>query len=115
MRRPAPLVIALVVIFALVASACGQQAASPAAPASAAPDLTAGEKPQSGGTLTFVVNAEPPSFDAHKETTFALLHPAAPHYSTLYRFDPNDLTKIVPDVALNCALQPLHLKMRRLS
>jgi len=97
MKRSAPFVVALVLV-ALVASACGQQTAT--APATPAPAADAGgEKPTAGGTLTFVVNAEPPSFDAHKETTFALLHPTSPHYSTLYRFDPNDLTKIVPDVA----------------
>jgi len=89
--------IALVVAVALVAAACGQQAkpATSGAPSAA----TTGEKPQSGGTLTFIVNAEPPSFDGHRETTFALLHPIAPHYSLLYKFDPNDLTKVIPDVA----------------
>src|SRR5437763_15450035 len=59
----------------------------------------AGEQPRPGGTLTFIVNAEPPSYDGHRETTFALLHPIAPHYSTLYKFDPSDLTKVIPDVA----------------
>ena len=63
------------------------------------PTGAAGEQPQPGGTLTFIVNAEPPSFDGHRETTFALLHPIAPHYSTLYKFDPNDLTTVIPDVA----------------
>ena len=43
-----------------------------------------------GGTLVFVVPAEPPSFDGHRETTFALIHPVAPHYSVLVRVDPND-------------------------
>src|SRR5207245_6386440 len=60
---------------------------------------TAAEQPQPGGTLTFIVNAEPPSFDGHRETTFALLHPIAPHYSLLYKFDPSNLTKVIPDVA----------------
>ena len=97
MKRSTPFVVSLVLV-ALVAAACGQQTAT--ATATPAPAAGAGgEKPTAGGTLTFVVSAEPPSFDAHKETTFALLHPASPHYSTLYRFDPNDLTKIVPDVA----------------
>jgi peptide/nickel transport system substrate-binding protein len=80
-------------VLTIIVSACTQQGAN--SPASA----TAGEQPRPGGTLTFIVNAEPPSFDAHRETSFALLHPAAPHYSTLYRFDPADLTKIIPDVA----------------
>ncbi|MBI3522523.1 MAG: ABC transporter substrate-binding protein [Chloroflexi bacterium] len=83
-------------VLAVVLSACTQQQQSAKTPAAS---VAGGEQPKPGGTLTFVVNAEPPSFDAHRETSFALLHPAAPHYSTLYRFDPADLTKIVPDVA----------------
>jgi peptide/nickel transport system substrate-binding protein len=89
--------IAPVLVLAMVLAACGQQPAQPAA--SVTPSAAGGEKPQVGGTLTFVVNAEPPSFDGHRETTFALLHPIAPHYSLLYKFDPNDLTKVIPDVA----------------
>jgi peptide/nickel transport system substrate-binding protein len=83
-------------------AACTSQQATPTASgaATALPSVAApGEKPQVGGTLTFVVNAEPPSFDGHRETTFALLHPIAPHYSLLYKFDPQNLTKIIPDVA----------------
>ncbi|TMB75169.1 MAG: ABC transporter substrate-binding protein [Chloroflexi bacterium] len=83
---------------ALVIGACAQQA-KPGTSGSPAASLAGGEKPTSGGTLTFVVNAEPPSYDGHRETTFALLHPIAPHYSLLYKFDPNDLTKVIPDVA----------------
>ena len=41
----------------------------------------------------------PPSYDGHRETTFAMLHPIAPHYSTLLRFDPQNYPKIVGDVA----------------
>src|SRR5437899_238980 len=52
-----------------------------------------------GIVLLEAMAAELPSFDGHRETTFALLHPIAPHYSTLYKFDPNDLTKVIPDVA----------------
>src|SRR5262245_19380374 len=33
------------------------------------------ERPRSGGELIFVVAAEPPSFDGHREETFAMLHP----------------------------------------
>ena len=80
-------------VLTIVVSACTQQQGG------SSPSATAGEQPRPGGTLTFIVNAEPPSFDAHRETSFALLHPAAPHYSTLYRFDPADLTRIIPDVA----------------
>jgi len=42
----------------------------------------AAETPKSGGTLTYVIPADaPPSFDAHRETTFATIHSAAPFYS----------------------------------
>jgi peptide/nickel transport system substrate-binding protein len=59
------------------------------------------ETPRSGGELVFVVPAESPSFDAHREESFALIHPAAPHYSTLLRVDPDDPsgTKLVGDLA----------------
>jgi peptide/nickel transport system substrate-binding protein len=55
--------------------------------------------PRSGGELIFAVGGTPPSFDGHRETTFAMLHPIAPHYSTLLRFDPQNYPKIVGDVA----------------
>ena len=43
--------------------------------------------PKRGGTLKFAVVAEPPSYDCHGSTTFALVHPIAPHYSLLVKFD----------------------------
>ncbi len=52
-------------------------------------DAGAGE-PKRGGILKFVVPDEPPSFDGHKETTFALIHPIAPFYSVLIRVDPDN-------------------------
>ncbi len=59
------------------------------------------ETPRTGGELVFVVPAEPPSYDAHREESFAVVHPAAPHYSTLLRIDPTDRTgtRIVGDLA----------------
>jgi peptide/nickel transport system substrate-binding protein len=48
------------------------------------------ETPKRGGILKFVVPDEPPSFDGHRETTFALIHPIAPFYSTLIRVDPEN-------------------------
>jgi len=65
-----------------------QQAPAPAA-----------EKPRYGGELVFAVDAEPPSLDAHRETTFALLHPFAPFYSTLLKIDPNKYPNVVGDLA----------------
>lgn len=57
------------------------------------------EVSRSGGDLVFAVGGTPPSYDGHRETTFAMLHPVAPHYSTLLRFDPQNYPKIVGDVA----------------
>ncbi len=48
------------------------------------------QAPKKGGIFTFVVPDEPPSFDGHKETTFALIHPIAPFYSVLIRVDPDN-------------------------
>ena len=44
---------------------------------------TAQDKPRQGGELIFVVPSEPPSYDAHEEETFGVIHPMAPHYSTI--------------------------------
>jgi hypothetical protein len=54
----------------------------------ALPTLAA-ETPKRGGTLTFMIPADaPPSFDAHREATFATVHSAAPFYSVLVRINP---------------------------
>src|SRR5881397_1038056 len=59
------------------------------------------EKPRYGGELIFAVPSEPPSYDAHREETFGVIHPLAPHYNTLLRPDPADktATRIVGDLA----------------
>jgi peptide/nickel transport system substrate-binding protein len=59
------------------------------------------DKPRSGGELVFAVPSEPPSYDAHREETFGVIHPIAPHYNTLLRTDPFDRTgtKVVGDLA----------------
>ncbi len=92
-RRPS---IGLALVLSILLAAC-----TPAQPRTGTPTTApqGAEQPRSGGQLVFIVSAEPPSYDGHKETTFAMLHPTAPHYSLLLRFDPNDLTKIIPDVA----------------
>ena len=42
------------------------------------------ETPKRGGMLTYMIPAaSPPSFDGHRETTYATVHSAAPFYSTL--------------------------------
>jgi len=63
------------------------------------PLVAQAQTPRQGGELVFAVAETPPSFDGHRETTFAMLHPVAPHYSTLLRFDPADYPKIVGDLA----------------
>src|SRR5438552_4661326 len=51
----------------------------------------AGETPKRGGTLNYVIPADaPPSFDAHRETTYATIHSAAPFYSLLIRVNPQN-------------------------
>ena len=54
------------------------------------------DKPRYGGELIFVVPSEPPSYDGHREETFGLIHPIAPHYNTLLRIDPIDRTGTKP-------------------
>ena len=51
----------------------------------------AGGEPKYGGILTYAIPADaPPSFDAHREGTFATVHSAAPFYSVLIRVDPDN-------------------------
>ncbi len=57
------------------------------------------ETPHYGGTLTYAVGAAPPSFDAHRESTYAVIHPIAPHYSLLVKFDQKNYPKVVGDLA----------------
>jgi peptide/nickel transport system substrate-binding protein len=57
------------------------------------------ETPKKGGILNFAVVAEMPNYDCHASTTFALVHPIRPHYSTLLRFSGKDYPKIEGDVA----------------
>src|SRR5262245_9787087 len=74
---------------------------SPAAAATDTSSAAAPSQARAGGGLIFVVPGEPPSYDAHREETFALIHPAAPHYNTLLRIDPTDPTgtRVVGDLA----------------
>ena len=66
------------------------------------------DKPRYGGELVLAVPAEPPTYDGHREGTFALIHPIAPHYNTLLRTDPNDRTgtKVVPDLGESWTASP---------
>ncbi len=66
----------------------------------------AAQQPKSGGVLNFVVSAEPPSFDAHRETTFAVIHPIRPHYNLLMKFDLQNYPKVVGDLAESWTASP---------
>jgi peptide/nickel transport system substrate-binding protein len=48
------------------------------------------ETPVRGGVLSFVVGSKIPSFDAHQETTFGMIHPIRPFYSLLIRINPDN-------------------------
>src|ERR1700675_4284228 len=68
-----------------------QLAAGLAAALSLALTASAEETPKPGGILTYMIPADaPPSFDAHREGTFATVHSAAPFYSVLIRVNPDD-------------------------
>jgi peptide/nickel transport system substrate-binding protein len=66
------------------------------------------QPPRYGGELIFLVPSEPPSYDGHREGTFGVVHPLAPHYNTLLRIDPTDRTgtKPVADVAEAWTIAP---------
>jgi peptide/nickel transport system substrate-binding protein len=67
----------------------------------------AGETPKNGGTLTYVIPADaPPSFDAHRETTFATIQSAAPFYSVLIRVDPQNPSSTTDFVCDLCIAMP---------
>ena len=51
----------------------------------------AADTPKRGGTLTYMIPADaPPSFDGHREGTFATIHAVAPFYSVLIRANPEN-------------------------
>ena len=60
------------------------------------------DEPKEGGTLTYMIPADaPPSFDGHRESTYATVHSVAPFYSVLIRVDPEnpaDITHFVCDL-----------------
>lgn len=55
--------------------------------------------PKHGGTLAFAVDAEPPNYDCHANFSFVFIHPLAPHYSTLLKFDTGNYPQVVGDLA----------------
>ncbi|TMJ55907.1 MAG: hypothetical protein E6G81_14405, partial [Alphaproteobacteria bacterium] len=70
--------------------AAGLSLALGAALAAALP-ASAAETPKRGGTLTYLIPADaPPTFDGHRETTYATVHSVAPFYSVLIRINPDN-------------------------
>ena len=71
------------------------------AAAFAAPAL-ADETTKYGGSLTYMIPADaPPSFDGHRESTYATVHSVAPFYSVLIRVspeNPSDTTQFACDL-----------------
>src|SRR5438445_2130015 len=67
----------------------------------------AAETPKRGGTLTFLIPADaPPSFDGHREGTFATLHTTAPFYSVLIRVNPDNPSSTADFVCDLCTAMP---------
>jgi peptide/nickel transport system substrate-binding protein len=69
----------------------------------------AGAAPRRGGILDFAVSVEPKSYDCDANTSFAFLHPIAPFYSTLLKFDAAHYPQIVGDLARSWQVSPDHL------
>ena len=68
---------------------------------------SAGETPKRGGTLTYMIPADaPPSFDGHRETTFATVHATAPFYSVLIRVNPDNPSSTTDFVCDLCTEMP---------
>ena len=60
-----------------------------------------------GGTLTYMIPADaPPSFDGHREGTFAMLHATAPFYSVLIRINPENPSSTTDFVCDLCTAMP---------
>jgi peptide/nickel transport system substrate-binding protein len=66
----------------------------------------AAETPRRGGVLLAVIGADPPSLDAHQESTFANVELVAPLYSTLLQLDPYHYPKIIGDLATEWKIAP---------
>ncbi len=73
----------------------------------AAATATDEEAPKRGGNLTYMIPADaPPSFDGHREGTFATLHSVAPFYSVLIRINPENPSSTTNFVCDLCTVMP---------
>src|SRR5437660_4773071 len=67
----------------------------------------ADETPKRAGTLTYLIPADaPPSFDGHREQTYATIHPIAPFYSVLVRINPENPASTTDFVCDLCTEMP---------
>ena len=67
----------------------------------------ADEEPKYGGTLTYMIPADaPPSFDGHRESTYATVHSVAPFYSVLIRINPENPASTTDFVCDLCTEMP---------
>src|SRR6476469_8874052 len=65
------------------------------------------EEPKHGGTLTYMIPADaPPSFDGHRESTYATVHSVAPFYSVLIRVNPENPANTTDLVCDLCTEMP---------
>lgn len=67
---------------------------------------SAQDTPRRGGTLTFAISAETPTYDCAASDTYATLHFAAPFYSTLLRFDLPRYPEVTGDLAESWTVSP---------
>jgi peptide/nickel transport system substrate-binding protein len=68
--------------------------------------VSAAETPKHGGVLDFAVDAEPGNYDCHGNVSFAALHPLAPHYSMLLKFDAENYPQVMGDLAESWTVSP---------
>ncbi|MFL5270298.1 MAG: ABC transporter substrate-binding protein, partial [Stellaceae bacterium] len=67
----------------------------------------ADEEPKRGGSLNYMIPADaPPSFDGHRETTYATIHTAASFYSVLIRVNPENPSSTTDFVCDLCTAMP---------
>jgi peptide/nickel transport system substrate-binding protein len=73
----------------------------------AAQPVGAADTPKRGGILTFLIPADaPPSFDGHRENSFATVHSMAPFYSVLIRVNPENPSSTTDFVCDLCTAMP---------
>jgi peptide/nickel transport system substrate-binding protein len=64
------------------------------------------QTPKRGGVLRHVVEGEPTTFDCHSAATSFALQVLAPHYSTLLKYNPDDFSKVIGDLADSWTMSP---------